>query len=195
MLIKSYCLLRCSFPNKHTLSKVNTKAKAFSSVTTRRCCWESSPSQLYWSSFVSLFMKIMDLILYNKWNKNSKFWEVFVKRLQLIYSVNIDFRTVIVLGGLPRWLSVKNPPANAGDAGSIPGSGRSPVGRHGNPFWYSCLENFMDRGARRATVHGVWQRVRRNWARTHALLWVLEKNSEQNRPSLSIFYWEKTVQE
>ena len=112
MLIKSYCLLRCSFPNKHTLSKVNTKAKAFSSVTTGRCCWESSPSQLYWSSFVSLFMKIMDLILYNKWNKNSKFWEVFVKRLQLIYSVNIDFRTVIVLGGLPRWLSVKNPPAN-----------------------------------------------------------------------------------
>ena len=38
---------------------------------------------------------------------------------------------------------VKNPPANAGDirvVGSIPGSGRSPGGRHGNPLQYSCLE-------------------------------------------------------
>ena len=42
---------------------------------------------------------------------------------------------------------VKNLPANAGDAGSIPGSGRSPGGGNGNPFQYSCLENSMDRGA------------------------------------------------
>ena len=45
---------------------------------------------------------------------------------------------------------VKNPPANAGDvrdAGSIPESGRSPGGGHGTPFQYSCLDNFMDRGA------------------------------------------------
>ena len=42
---------------------------------------------------------------------------------------------------------VKNPSANAGDAGSIPGSGRSPAGEHGNPLQYSCLENPMDRGA------------------------------------------------
>ena len=45
---------------------------------------------------------------------------------------------------------VKNPPANAGDVrdvGSIPGSGRSPGGGHGNPLQYSCLENPMDRGA------------------------------------------------
>ena len=44
---------------------------------------------------------------------------------------------------------VKNPAANAGDVkdvGSIPGSGRSPGGGHGNPFQYSCLENPMDRG-------------------------------------------------
>ena len=55
-------------------------------------------------------------------------------------------------------LTVKNPPANAGDirdAGSIPGLGRSPGGGHGNPLQYSCLETLMDRGARRATVHGV----------------------------------------
>ena len=44
---------------------------------------------------------------------------------------------------------------NAGDLGSIPGSGRSPGEGNGNPFQYSCLENLMDRGAWRATVHGV----------------------------------------
>ena len=49
--------------------------------------------------------------------------------------------------GLPRWLSDKEPPANAGDAGSIPGSGRSPGGGHGNLLQYSCLENPMDRAA------------------------------------------------
>ena len=41
---------------------------------------------------------------------------------------------------------VKNPPANAGDTGSIPGSGRSPGEGNGNPLQYSCLENSMDRG-------------------------------------------------
>ena len=50
---------------------------------------------------------------------------------------------------------VKNPPANAGDAGLMPGSERSPGERNGNPFQYSCLENPMDRGAWRPTVHGV----------------------------------------
>ena len=55
-------------------------------------------------------------------------------------------------------LVVKNPPGNAGeikDLGSIPGSGRSPGGGHGNPLHYFCLENSMDRGAWWATVHGV----------------------------------------
>ena len=53
---------------------------------------------------------------------------------------------------------VKNPPANAGDVrdlGSIPGSGRSPGGRNGNPLQYSCLENSKDRGPWWATVHRV----------------------------------------
>ena len=55
-------------------------------------------------------------------------------------------------------LVVKNLPASAGDirdVGSIPGLGRSPGGGHGNPLQYSCLQNPMDRGAWRATVHGV----------------------------------------
>ena len=42
-----------------------------------------------------------------------------------------------------------------GDLGLIPGSGRSPGGRNGNPFQYSCLQNSMDRGAWWATVSGV----------------------------------------
>ena len=50
---------------------------------------------------------------------------------------------------------VKNLPANAGDAGSVPGSGRSPGGGNGNSLQYSCLKNPVDRGAWRATVHGV----------------------------------------
>ena len=53
---------------------------------------------------------------------------------------------------------VKNSPANAEDirdAGSIPGSGRSPGAGNGNPLQNSCWENPMDRGAWWATVHGV----------------------------------------
>ena len=50
---------------------------------------------------------------------------------------------------------VKNPPANAGDPGSIPGWGRSFGGGNGYPLQYSCLENPMDRGAWHAIVHQV----------------------------------------
>ena len=70
-------------------------------------------------------------------------------------------------------LVVKNPPANTGDirdAGLIPGSERSPGGRHGNPLQYSCLENPMDSGAWQATVHDVtksWTRLKQ--LSTHAL--------------------------
>ena len=55
-------------------------------------------------------------------------------------------------------LAVKNLPASAGDKtdqGSIPGSGRSPGGGHGNTLQHSCLENPRDRGAWQAVAHGV----------------------------------------
>ena len=52
--------------------------------------------------------------------------------------------------GFPGAQMVKNLPA-----GSVPGSGRSPGEGHGNTLQYSCLENPMDRGAWRATIHGV----------------------------------------
>ena len=50
---------------------------------------------------------------------------------------------------------VKNPPANVGDVGSVPGSGRSPGGGNGSLLQYSCLGKPMDRGAWLATVHGI----------------------------------------
>ena len=44
---------------------------------------------------------------------------------------------------------------DAGDTGSVPGSGRSPGGGHDNPLQYSCMENPRDREAWQAAVHGV----------------------------------------
>ena len=57
--------------------------------------------------------------------------------------------------GFPGGSEGKESACNAGDPGSIPGSGRCPGEGNGNPLQYSCLENPMDRGAWQATVHGV----------------------------------------
>ena len=65
---------------------------------------------------------------------------------------------------------------NAGDPGSIPGSGRSPGERNGYPLQYSCLENSMDRGAWQATVHGV-TRVGHNWVTKPPLYRWVERSS------------------
>ena len=65
-------------------------------------------------------------------------------------------------------LVVKNPPANAGDIrdlGLIPGPERFPREGHGNSLQYSCLENPMDKGAWRATVH----RVAKSWTQLKQL--------------------------
>ena len=64
--------------------------------------------------------------------------------------------------GFPDGSDDKASACNAGDLGSIPGSGRSPGKGNGNPVQYSCLENSMDGGAWWATVHGVaksWTRL------------------------------------
>ena len=55
----------------------------------------------------------------------------------------------------PALSEVKASAWNAGNQGSIPGSGRSPGGGKGNPLQYSCPENSKDRGTWRATVHGL----------------------------------------
>ena len=57
--------------------------------------------------------------------------------------------------GFPGGSTVKNPPANTRDTGSVPGLGGSPGEGNDNPLQYSCLGNIMDRGALWATVHGV----------------------------------------
>ena len=59
----------------------------------------------------------------------------------------------------PDGSGVKNPPANVGDPGLIPGLGRSLGGENGKPLQYFCLGNPMDRGAWQATVH----EVKKSW--------------------------------
>ena len=63
---------------------------------------------------------------------------------------------------------VKNPPVNAGDAGSISGLERAPGGGNGNPLPYSCLECPIDREAWQATDHAVAKSCTQlsNWAHT-----------------------------
>ena len=71
---------------------------------------------------------------------------------------------------LPDGAVVNNPSANAGDirgAGSVTGLGRSSGEGNGNPLQYYCLENAMDRGAWRATVHGVAKSQTRLSTHTH----------------------------
>ena len=60
--------------------------------------------------------------------------------------------------GFPGGSDGKESTCNAGDLASIPESGRPPGEGNGKPLQYSCLENSMDRGAWRATVHGVTKR-------------------------------------
>ena len=74
--------------------------------------------------------------------------------------------------GFPRWLSGKESACQAGDVVSVLGSGIPPEEGNDNPLQYSCLENSMDGGAGRATVHKVaksWTRLKRpiDLAHTH----------------------------
>ena len=71
----------------------------------------------------------------------------------------MDSRCLLL--GFPGGSDGKESARNAGDLGSSPGSGRSPREGSGYPLQYSCLENSMDRGAWRATVHG----VTKSWTR------------------------------
>ena len=65
------------------------------------------------------------------------------------------FRNTYTYIGFSGGLDGKESACNAGDTGSIPGSGRSPGEENGNPLQYSCLENPMERGVWQATVLGV----------------------------------------
>ena len=72
--------------------------------------------------------------------------------------------------GFPGGSDGKESACNAGDLGSIPGSGRSPGEGIGNPLQYSCLENPMDREAWRDIAHGVAKsRMQLSTQHTHSL--------------------------
>ena len=80
---------------------------------------------------------------------------------------------------LPQWLSGKksaHSAEDAGDVGSIPGSGRSLGGGNGNPLQYSCQENPMDRGSWRATVRGVLESQTQLSKHVHLHLLVSEEH-------------------
>ena len=85
--------------------------------------------------------------------------------LRYVYVSRIIYKKIF-----PGGTVVKNLPANAGDAGnsgSIPGLGISPGVGNGKPLQYPCLENSMDRGTWRATVHGVAKSQTRLSPHTH----------------------------
>ena len=90
--------------------------------------------------------------------------------------------------GFPGGSVVKNLPANAGDAGLIPGSGRSLGGGNGNSLQYPCLENPKDRGAWWTSVCGVAksQTQLSNWAHLHKcsqkLRWWKSENNQYSSP-------------
>ena len=84
-------------------------------------------------------------------------WRLYI--CSLCHLCRVDWRVeyiyVYIAYGLLGGSDSKESACYARDLGSIPGPGRLPGERPANPLQYSCLENFMDRGARRAIVHGV----------------------------------------
>ena len=117
----------------------------------------------------------------------------FLKRCTHItlytYIAQMDPRLSMLSSGLPQWLSGKEPTCNAGDVrdtGLFPGLRRSPGSGHGNPLRYSCLENPIDRGAWRATVH--------RFAKSQTRLKRLSSSSSSNATSqLSSCHFIKSV--
>ena len=75
---------------------------------------------------------------------------VYVLLRILLFSLNVSW-----IQASPGGSEINNPPANTGDLGPIPGSGRSHGEGNGNPFHYSCLGNPMVKGAWWVTVHGI----------------------------------------
>ena len=92
------------------------------------------------------------------------FWTLFYSIVYMYYIS--EYILVYFLLGFPGGSVVKNLPAiarDSGDRGSTPGSGRPPGGGNGNPLQYPWLGNPMDRGAWRATVHGILQARKLEW--------------------------------
>ena len=97
------------------------------------------------------------------WDSNYLLTQVSVSAF--ILALELEIPGVYVRKGSPGGSDGKETTCNAGDLGSVPGSGRSPGGEHDNPLQYSCLENPMERGPCQATVH----RVAKSWTRLKQL--------------------------
>ena len=130
-------------------------------------------------SFLSFFFSTIHMTLQTVW---PPLWENFWIQMAtstglcilsnfLLTEEDVFYILLTASRGFPGSSVVKSLPAvqePQKDAGSIPGLGRSPGGRHGNPLQYSCLENPMDRGAWQATVHRAaksW--IQLKWLSTH----------------------------
>ena len=104
------------------------------------------------------------LVLQHFGQDNSLFTRPYAKHLWFIQK-RIKYQPILGVHkgnkGFPSGSDNKESSSNAGDPGSIPGSGRSPGEGNGYPLQYSWLENPMDRGARRVTAH----RVTKSWTR------------------------------
>ena len=66
---------------------------------------------------------------------------------KLSWKLELSESKLVILRVFPSGSAVKNPPTNAGDAGSVPEPGKIPWRKEWQPLQYSCLENFMDREA------------------------------------------------
>ena len=91
--------------------------------------------------------------------------------------------------GFPGGSDGEESACNAGDPGSIPGSGRSPGEGNGNPLQYSWLENFMNGGAWQAAVHGVPKSQTRLVTNTQNLWYIFITNPSQLLSNTSLLHW------
>ena len=102
------------------------------------------------------------LVVYSPWvHKESDTTDCMSTHTDTRFTVKERIISFPLILALPNDSDSKESACNAGDQNSIPGSGRYPGERNGNPLQYSSLENTMDRGAWRATVH----RVTKSWTR------------------------------
>ena len=120
-----------------------------SSILAWRISWTEEPGGLQPLGSQRVGHNWSDLACTHGIYKGEKKRKIIEEPWKCFYELN-SFRL-----GFPGGSEVKASACNAGDLGSIPGLGRSPGERNGNPLQYSCLENPMDGGAWWATVHGV----------------------------------------
>ena len=101
----------------------------------------------------------------------------------LFHGPFVNFEKISNLG-IPGGSDSKESACNAGDPGSIPGSGRSPGDGNGCPLQYSCLKNSMDRGVWQAIVHGIAKTQLSDWHFHFSLFQILKKKKLQEQYKL-----------